>query len=298
MKRVIRDHFFPRTVAEALDLKRQFRDLALFVAGGTDVFVRVAHEDSPAEVLVDLTSIELLSSLEEVVEGQLNLGACLTADRISMSPLIREAAPSLSAAAGCLGSPAIRNQATIGGNLINASPAGDMIPPLIAFGARAYVESPHGPRSLLVEDLLTGVNQTALEPEEMLIRVSMPAVKEREGATYLKLGLREALTISVASVAVWLRRGRDGALVENARIAMGSVAPRVIRARQAESALVGRPFTQEGMNAAAEAAASECRPISDLRASADYRRSMVYELVRICLDAAWTGSDKRERGNG
>jgi carbon-monoxide dehydrogenase medium subunit len=290
---MIRHHFFPSTVKEAIDLKNQCGDEAVFVAGGTDLFVQIMEKTKIVESLIDVTEIPGLSRPEEIRGNVLSLGACLTVDYISRSSSIHKSIPSLSMASVQLGSPAVRNQATIGGNLVNASPAADLVPPLIAQGATAHTVSSRGHRSLLVEELSIDGNKTILFPDEVLTRISIPILEGFEGSAYEKLGLREALTISVASVAVRLRRNGDKGTIGKTRIVLGSVAPRVIRVPQAEDFLAGKPFKRKIVEHAAHIASRECQPISDLRATADYRRSVIGELVKIGLEKAWSASIKR-----
>jgi carbon-monoxide dehydrogenase medium subunit len=290
---MIRHHCFPSTVKEAIDLKNQFGDKAVFVAGGTDLFVQIMEKTKIVESLIDVTEIPGLSRREEIRGNVLSLGACLTVDYISRSSSIHKSIPSLSMASVQLGSPAVRNQATIGGNLVNASPAADLVPPLIAQGATAHTVSSRGHRSLLVEELSIDGNKTILFPDEILTRISIPILEGFEGSAYEKLGLREALTISVASVAVRLRRNGDEGTIGKTRIVLGSVAPRVIGAPQAEDFLTGKPFKRKIVEHAADIASRECQPISDIRATADYRRSMIGELVKIGLEKAWSASIKR-----
>lgn len=287
---MIRDYRLPNSLKEAFDLKQQFEERAVFVAGGTDLFIQMAEGKAKAECLIDLTLIPELSVRERVRGNKLLLGACLPVEHISQSPLIKKCIPSLALAASQLGSPAIRNQATIGGNLVNASPAADLIPPLIAQGGRAAIANANGSRSLPIEELVRDVNKTNLKPSEILTQILVPVLQACEGTAYLKFGLRNASSISVASVAIWLRRKKDGRGIESVRMAMGSVAPRVIRGVEAEAFLLGNPFRRATVNAAAEIAAKECRPISDIRASSDYRRMITYEFVKIGLEKAWRES--------
>ena len=287
---MIRDHLFPVTLKEALELKNYFGKKAVFVGGGTDLFVQIYEKKIMPEYLIDLNTIPELSGLEDLHQDNLRLGACLTVDHISKSTLIKKNAPSLSIAACKLGSPPIRNQATIGGNLINASPAADLAPPLISQGAMGHLVSSKGGRAILIEKLSTGVNKTILLPDEILTHISIPIRQYREGMAYFKLGLRGALSIAVASVAVWLRRKKSGKGIEKIRIAMGSVAPRVIRASKAEGLLTDNSFEKRILKEASDLASRECQPISDIRASSDYRRSMIGELVLIGLETAWAAS--------
>lgn len=289
---MIRDHFFPFTLEEALDLKHRFGEGAFFIAGGTDLLIRMREKMVFPQSLIDLTRIRELLMPKRAERNHLKIGACMTVQQISKSSLIKRQAPSLLTASAQLGSPAIRNQATIGGNLVNASPAADLVPPLIAQGASVQMVSSKGFRSLPVEEFATGVNQTILFPGEILTHISVPILQPLEGAVYLKLGLREALTISVVTVAIWLRR--KGGRVEAVRIVLGSVAPRVFRASRAETFLSGKPLTTEMVHQTAEMASQECQPISDIRASSEYRKSMVVELVKIGLETVWRSRVTRQ----
>jgi CO/xanthine dehydrogenase FAD-binding subunit len=291
---MIRDYLFPCSLKEAFHLKKQLDDQAVFVAGGTDLFIQIAEKKTSPEYLIDLTRIQELSAPEKVQENELILGACLPVEQLSKSPLIQRCAPSLSIAAGQLGSPAIRRQATIGGNLVNASPAADLIPPLIAQGSSGRIVTSSGSRSLQIEELAIDVNKTNLQPSEIVTHISVPVLREYEGTAYVKLGLRNALSISVASVAIWLRRKKNGKGIEKIRIAMGSVAPRVIRGFETEAFLLNNPFKRGIVNTAAALASQECRPISDIRASSEYRKSMICELIKIGLEKAWKESHQRE----
>jgi CO/xanthine dehydrogenase FAD-binding subunit len=199
--------------------------------------------------------------------------------------------PSLSEASGLLGSPPIRNQATIGGNIINASPAADLVPPLIAHGATAHAISCRGHRSILVEDISANVNRTCLFSDEIVTHISVPIQGDGEGSAYFRLGLRSALTIAIASVSAWVKRSKGHGRLEQARIALGSVAPRVIRAHEAEAFLLERVFDSEAVKYAAGLARKGCKPISDNRATETYRKAMVYELTKMALKKAWEASN-------
>jgi CO/xanthine dehydrogenase FAD-binding subunit len=289
---MIRGHLFPETVSHAIRMKKELKDGAVFLAGGTDLFVRMAEEKTARRYWIDLTRIPELSRRERLQKNQLVLGACMTIDGLTRSPLIKKHAPLLAKAAERLGSPAIRNQATVGGNLVNASPAADLVPPLVVQGAAAHTVKSRGTRQISVEELSTGVNQTVLFPEEILWGISIPILRPGEGTAFIKLGVREALTIAVATVAAWLRMDKNGDIAD-LKIALGSVAPTVIRARQTENFLKGGRPGNRAFHEAGKIAAAECRPITDVRGTAEYRRWMVEELVKACLEEAWANSKER-----
>ncbi len=286
---MIRSHLFPATVDDALRMKKELKDQAVFLAGGTDLFVRMAEKKIAPRYWIDLTRIPELSRRERLQKNNLVLGACVTVDGLTRSPLIRKHAPLLATAAGRLGSPAIRNQATLGGNLVNASPAADLVPPLVVQGAVARTIKSREPRQFSVEELSTDVNQTVLFQDEILCGISIPVLRPGEGPAFFKLGLREALTIAVATAAAWLKIDRNGK-VEDLKIALGSVAPTVMRALHTENFLKGRRPGDRVFHEAGGMAAAECHPITDVRGTAEYRRWMVKELVKACLQEAWANS--------
>ncbi len=181
-----------------------------------------------------------------------------------------------------LASPLVRNRATLAGNLVDGSPAADTVPPLLALDAEVELRSRGGTRWLPLDDFLLGVRRTARRPDELLtaVRWSVPAPDSR--TAFYKIGLRKADAISVVSVAVLVEQDDGGDCVK-ARIALGSVAPRVIRAREAEDALVGHPLTDEAIAEAARLAAEAANPIDDVRASAAYRKQVAGTLVRRLL---------------
>ncbi len=286
---MIHSHLFPATVDDALRMKKELKDQAVFLAGGTDLFVRMAEKKIAPRYWLDLTRIPELSRRERLQKNNLVLGACVTVDGLTRSPLIRKHAPLLATAAGRLGSPAIRNQATLGGNLVNASPAADLVPPLVVQGAVARTIKSREPRQFSVEELSMDVNQTVLFQDEILCGISIPVLRPGEGTAFFKLGLREALTIAVATAAAWLKIDRNGK-VEDLKIALGSVAPTVMRALHTENFLKGRRPGDRVFHEAGGIAAAECHPITDVRGTAEYRRWMVKELVKACLQEAWANS--------
>jgi carbon-monoxide dehydrogenase medium subunit len=182
-----------------------------------------------------------------------------------------------------VGAPQIRNRGTIAGNLVTASPANDTITPLWALGASVTLQSLRGSRTLPFADFFRGVRKTALEPDEMLVDISFPAMTSAQVGTFLKLGLRRAQAISVVNVAVILTLAGD--TISQAWLTLGSVAPTIVRATQAEQFLAGQRLSPAIINEAGELAAQAASPISDVRGSAKYRRHMVNTLTRNALEA-------------
>ena len=247
------------------------------VAGGTNVLVNMKRAPLPADVVLDLTRVE---ALEPITNGQdqVRFGANVTfAQLLEWSPggplqeLIR---PMCVAFAG----PLIRNLATVGGNVCDASPAADVSPVLLALDAQVELESAaEGSRVVPLPDFFQGVRRTARRHDELLTGISFDRPRDDERVFYYKLGKRRADAISIVSVALRLRL--EAGKVEMARIALGAVAPVAMRAPKAEALLVGGALSDQAIAEAASAAALEAQPIDDFRSGGAYRRQMVEALV-------------------
>lgn len=281
----------PRSLPEALDLLAAHAPHARAVAGATDLMLELERGLRPeVETLIDLTRLPGLDEIRLDADGQIHLGPLVTHNRCAGDPLIVGRAFALARACWEVGAPQIRNRGTLAGNLVTASPANDSIPPLLALGARLRLSSARGERELPLESFYTGVRRTALAPDELITDIVFAALPAEGRSTFVKLALRRAQAISVVNVAAVLRL-EDGR-VRQARLALGSVAPTVIRAPQAEQALEGRRLTPALIARAAGLAASAARPIDDLRGSADYRRQMVQVCTRRALRALRDGAER------
>lgn len=282
----------PASLAEAVTLLREGG--VTILAGGTDLMPQTQEGVRAFQpVLMNINRIPELRGIEDGAQA-IRIGALATITEILDSPLVRERLPVLAVVADCFASDQLRNWATMGGNVANASPAGDMIIPLLLLDAelelaRAGENGNVRSRRMALKDFFTGPRQTRLESDEILAAIHVPRPKENFVAGFEKFGPRPALDISLVSVGIaGVRRGGspEGAL-ENARVAIGSVAPTPLRARQTEAALNGRPLDAEAIGAVAETAAREINPISDVRGSAWYRREMVANITkRILRDVA------------
>jgi CO/xanthine dehydrogenase FAD-binding subunit len=256
------------------------------IAGGTDVMVRITGEiGEPPERLIDLSRLDELHGI--ALDGDaIVLGARTTYTEIRRSDACREHLPILVEAAATIGAAQIQNRGTLGGNIANASPAGDTLPVLLALDALIVVAGPRGRRTIPAEAFWVAYRRTALAPDELIVEVRIPVAGGRE-ARFRKIGTRRAQAISKVVLAVaW----RDGAVPGRAwtdvRVALGSVADRPIRVVPAEAALDGSAPTPEAADAAAEALAGAIQPIDDVRSTADYRRVVAARaLHRIVRDA-------------
>ncbi|MFL5776813.1 MAG: FAD binding domain-containing protein [Chloroflexota bacterium] len=255
------------------------------IAGGTDVMVRITGEiGEPPARLLDLWRLNDLRGIRSEPDA-VTLGALTTYTDIRGSAPCREHLPALVEAAATIGAAQIQNRGTLGGNIANASPAGDTLPVLLALDAEFVVGGPRGERTVRASDFWVAYRRTALAPDELILRIRIPIPGGRE-ARFRKVGTRRAQAISKVVMAVAWRERAGDALWRDVRVALGSVADRPIRSGAAESALEGRGPTAEAADAAAEALAAEIHPIDDVRSTAEYRRVVAARtLHRIVRDA-------------
>ncbi|HSD41685.1 MAG TPA: xanthine dehydrogenase family protein subunit M [Burkholderiales bacterium] len=274
----------PATLDEAVALLGRFGDEASLLAGGTDLLVEIReHVHWPRQV-VNIKKIQGIAALGYDERAGLRFGALVTAREIETSPVVLEKYPGLAQAARELGSIQVRNRATIVGNVCRASPSADTLPPLIADGATVKVYGPAGERTVALEAFFTGPGTTLLGPGELVTEIAVPPPPPRTGKHYIKHGRRKAMELATVGVGVTLTL--DGGACREIRIALGAVAPTPIRARNAEDALRGRALDGAGIEAAARIAMDECRPISNVRGSAEYRRDMVGVLTQRAIRQA------------
>jgi carbon-monoxide dehydrogenase medium subunit len=273
----------PHTLMEALQLLHEAHPQGAPVAGGTNLVPDLRSGRHCPKVLVDISRLEDLRGIRRE-DGMISAGGCVTIAELLASPLVAETAGALHAAARLFASPLIRNRATLAGNLVDASPAADTAPPLLVLDAQVTLLSLSGCRTAPLADFFTGVRKTVCRPDELVGSVRWPVSEpaSETGFGYYKLGLRKADAISVISVAVRLDLGADGRC-HQARVALGSVAPVPLRVYAVEALLQGQALTPAILVEAGRLAAEAVSPISDLRASASYRRRMADVLVQRLL---------------
>jgi xanthine dehydrogenase FAD-binding subunit len=262
----------PKDLSEAL---RYLREGGKPLAGGTDLLVAVRKGAESPNLLVYVGELPELRVLREEREG-LEVGAALTHAELLAHPAT-ERFPILRSILRTIGSPAIRAMGTLGGNIVTASPAGDSLVALYLLEARVRLVSEEGERELPIWEFIVGPRKTALRQGELVRSVFLPWLSGEPQSFFRKVGRRRALIIAIASLGalVWVRDGR----VERARLALGSVAPTVIRPKEVEEALVGRPVSPEAWEDLVPHLSAATHPISDLRASADYRRKVAGRLL-------------------
>jgi len=271
--------------AQAVALLAEHGPGVKVLAGGTDLLVDLKAAPEAPAVVLDISRAADMKGIAATDAG-LRIGALVTHGELTRSPRVRELAPVLAEAARTIGAVQTRNLGTLGGNLVTGVPSMDSGPALLALEARVTVAGPRGTRTLALAEFFVGPRRTALAPDELLVDVVVPAASLGKPAGFLKSGLRKGQALALVNVAaaLWIDPGRGA--FRAPRIALGAVAPTVIRAPRAEAYLEGRAVTAAAMAEAGRIAATEARPIGDFRASADYRRELVAVLTRRALAAA------------
>lgn len=280
-----RAYYAPTRLSELVDLLAQQGDKAKILAGGTDVLVEMRDPAHRPESIVALYKVPDLKGIS--TQGELiTIGAMTTFTELAESPIICEKAFVLAQAANSVGSPQIRNRGTVGGNIVNASPAADTVPALMALDAKVRLVSAAGTRELLLEEFFLGIGKTKLAPGEVLQDITFPALSGLTGSAFGKLGRRNALAISRVSVAVVLGYAEDKELVTDCRVAVGAVAPNPFRVRSAEEAWLSCSLTADNRDRCVSGALAEITRTLGQRASAVYKKQAGPALIRATLDAA------------
>jgi CO/xanthine dehydrogenase FAD-binding subunit len=279
------DYLEPHTIDEALSMLSQYKGRAKVMAGGTDILPKLKEREMKApEVIIALKGIPDLDYIKYDEVGGLSLGALATIHAVETSPIVRERFGVLFQAAESMASVQVRNRGTIGGNLCNAVPSADTAPALLTLEASLKLTSQSGERIVNVEGFFTGPNETVLTAEEILQEIHVPNLPPHSKGRYLKLTPRRSMDLAIVGVAVVVM-AEDG-ICNDIRIALGAVAPTPIRARRAEGMIRGQKLSDEVIEKAARIAAAECHPISDHRASAQYRCDMVEVLTKRAIQQA------------
>jgi carbon-monoxide dehydrogenase medium subunit len=271
------EYFEPKTVQEAVGLLVKYKRAAKLLAGGTDLMLGMKEGFVKPRYLINLKTIKGLDKIAYSKKGEISIGSLTTWTAILSSGAILEHYPILREAASLIGGYQIRNRGTIGGNICHASPSADSAPALMVYGAQCVVSGPRRERVIPIEEIFSGVQKTSLKPEEILTGFRIPPPDPQSKGCYLKFSPRKAMDLPIVGVGA-LVRASNGTF-EEVKIALGAVAPTPIRARKAERFLVGKPVSDPSIRQAAEEAVNESKPITDLRASREYRLGLVRELT-------------------
>jgi CO/xanthine dehydrogenase FAD-binding subunit len=269
----------------ALDAASASNGTSVYLAGGTDLLVQIKEGKIRPQFVIDVKGVHEMTGVA-ISGDEFSIGALTCVRILETSPSVLKEVPLLAQAAAKLGSVQVRHRATIGGNLCNASPAAETAPALLALDAQAVICGKTGTKVVALGEFFLGPGATVLSHGEMLTRLKIPLTRKRQGSVYYKLSTRNAMDLAFVGVAVLLELNGGDQIIK-ARIALGAVAPTPIRVPSAERLLEGSVLSLEAARESAELAAQSCKPISDHRASAGYRREMVRELCKQALLVAY-----------
>ncbi len=277
----------PGKLSDALALKAEHLANAKCLAGGTDLLVHLKKKLAKADHLINLSTIDDLCRITQD-DDSVTIGACVTMAQLCASKIISTRFGALKSGARNLGNHLIRNRATIGGNVCNASPAGDSLCALLVYDAKVLLAAKDHQKEIPVDKFFTGPGSTQIQEDEILTGFKLSIPDKNSGAHYIQLGKRKSSEINVVNVASFLQYDPDTNKVAAARIALGSVAPTPIRARNAETILKDAPAEESVFYEAAEAARKkDCKPINDFRGTAAYRQAMIGVLTLRTLKASF-----------
>ncbi len=280
------EYIAARTVPEAVALLDEKGEKARILAGGTDLIVQVREARRDVDWMIDIKAIPEVNVLAYDAEAGLTLGAAVPCYQIYAEADICDAYPGIIDATKIIGGTAIQGRAGVGGNLCNASPAADCIPPLIVLNATCVIAGPNGERDIPVEAFCTSPGQTALEKGEMLVALKIPAPQNNSSSFYLRFIPRNEMDIAVVGAGASVTLDDAKQTIVSARIALAAVAPTPLFAEEASALLAGRELSDEAIDAAAQAAQAIARPISDMRGTAEQRTHLVGVLTRRALNGA------------
>ena len=276
------EYLRPKTLDEALSLLKQHGEAARLLAGGTDLIPQLkGREMTIPRYVIDLKGIPGLTTLAYTKKRELSIGPLTTISAIEDSETVRTHFSPLAQAAASMASPQVRNRGTFAGNICSAVPSADSAPALLSLNAAVKLKSLKGERVVSMDDFFTGPRTTVIRPDEILLAITVPEMAPGGKGVYLKLSPRKAMDLAVVGVAAFGLM--EGGVCKDVRIALGAVAPTPVRAPMAEALLRGQKITPGLIDEAAKNAITQCNPIDDHRASAEYRCDMVFAMTRRAL---------------
>ena len=277
------EYLAPKTLDEALDLLEKYKDKNIkILAGGTDLLVKMKTINLKVNYLMNVKNISELNFIN--TNQGIIIGAVTPLSHIAREEEVKVKYTALYEGIKAMAAPSIKNMGTIAGNICNASPAADTVPPLIIYGAELKLQSKRGVRTVLLEDFITGVGKTIIEPDELITQINIPKINKNTGSAFLKKS-RVKADLSKINLAVYLER--EGNVCKDCKIVFGSVAIKALRAEKTEELLKGQIINSELINKVAEEVSSEIKPIDDIRSTAEYRIAMSKQMLKDGLELAW-----------
>lgn len=281
--------FAPRKIEEALEILSKYGKEIKVIAGGTDLLIQYYDRLYEVNGWLDLKNIKELKDIR-INKNKIEIGAMVSHAQLEKSEDIKEYFPVLNQAAADIGSPQIRNRGTIGGNIVNASPAGDLLAPLIAYKAKFKLLSIQGEKIVPAEEFFIGPKKTILEPAQLLTQIILPLPSERTYGCWIKIGKRKALIIATITLALVVEMAEDNKNVKDVRTCLGSVAPTPIEIEEIREKMIGKKFSELDFNQLGQIVEDKISPIDDIRGTREYRKDVAKNIMINALkeiDSAW-----------
>jgi xanthine dehydrogenase FAD-binding subunit len=276
-------YFAPQQIEEALEILSKYGKEIKIIAGGTDLLVQYYDRLYEINNWLDLKNIKELKDIR-INKNQIKIGTMVTHTQLESSEDIKKYYPVLSQAASDIGSPQIRNRGTIGGNIVNASPAGDLLAPLMAYDAQFKLLSIQGEKIVPAEEFFIGPKKTILEPAQLLTQIIFPLPSERTYGSWIKIGKRKALIIATITLALVVEMTEDNKTVKDVRTCLGSVAPTPIEVKEIRKKMVGKSFNQLDFAELGQIVEDKISPIDDIRGTREYRKDVAKEIMINALE--------------
>ena len=276
-------YFAPQKIEEALEILSRYGKEIKVIAGGTDLLVQYYDRLYEVNGWLDLKNIKELKEIK-IHQNQMIIGAMFTHAQLEKSQDIKKYFPILGKAAADIGSPQIRNRGTVGGNIVNASPAGDLLAPLMAYDAQFKLLSTQGEMSVPAEEFFIGPKKTILEPVQLLTRIILPLPSERTYGCWIKIGKRKALSIATITLALVVEMDEDNKTVKDVRACLGSVAPTPIEIKEIRKKIRGKDFNQLDFAELGQIVEDKISPIDDIRGTREYRKDVAKNIMINALE--------------
>ena len=275
--------FAPQKIEEALEILSGYGKEIKVIAGGTDLLIQYYDRLYEINGWLDLNNIKELKEIK-IHQNQMEIGAMVTHAQLEKSAEIKKYFPVLGKAAADIGSPQIRNRGTIGGNIVNASPAGDLLAPLMACNAQFKLQSMQREKIVPAEEFFIGPKKTILEPAQLLTRIILPLPSKRTYGSWIKIGKRRALIIATITLALVVEMDEDNKTVKDVRTCLGSVAPTPIEIKEIREKMIGKKFNQLDFNQLGQIVEDKISPIDDIRGTKEYRKGVAKNIMINALE--------------
>lgn len=276
-------YFAPQKIEEALEILSKYEKEIKVIAGGTDLLIQYYDRLYEIDTWLDLKNIKELKEIK-IHQNQMEIGTMVTHTQLEKSEYIKKYFPVLGKAAADIGSPQIRNRGTIGGNIVNASPAGDLLAPLMAYDAQFKLLSTQGEKIVPAEEFFIGPKKTILEPAQLLTQITLPLLKKKTYGCWIKIGKRKALIIATITLALVIEMAEDNKTVKDVRTCLGSVAPTPIEIKEIRKKMVGKNFDQLDFNQLGQIVEDKISPIDDIRGTREYRKDVAKNIMINALE--------------